>query len=171
MALALTLGTLGAAAIAGAIGLGIAGLAVLHSERKGDRRKNKKRRNNLGGLRQDSYRRRGARVRRAVSGDSATAVQNLLQVIREEDVTGCGLKLVCELAGARAEELGTEERAILDLIGPAVPPGEGLLASGGARDYMWAKAFGQQRGNCAQAFPDCHFSGAEIMATVRNFLP
>ncbi|XP_068246310.1 uncharacterized protein [Palaemon carinicauda] len=179
MALPLTLGTLGAGsfvalaggtAIAGAIGLGIAGLAVLLSRQKDYRKKQQKkeRYQQNSANQQDSYYRRTSRGKRAAK---SSAVNNLLQVIREEDVTGCGLKLVCELAGTTEEELGTEERAILDLIGPIVPPGEGLLPSGGARDYMLAKAFGQQYGNCTQAFPNCHLQGTDIMANVMNFLP
>ncbi|KAK7075136.1 hypothetical protein SK128_009534 [Halocaridina rubra] len=110
------------------------------------------------------------RKKRSADEESA-AVTNLLQVIRNEDVTGCGLKLVCELAGMREEELYEEEIAILNLVGPVVPPGHGLLPPGGAGDYKIARLFGQQHGDCSLAFPLCPFNGTELMGALMSFLP
>ncbi|KAK7075135.1 hypothetical protein SK128_009533 [Halocaridina rubra] len=169
----ITLGTLGAgglaaalaggAALAGAIGLGVAGIAALVHKKEGNRGYRGGKRRGHGG--HGHY-----RGKRSVEDESA-ALQNLLQVIRAEDVTGCGMKLVCELAGLREEALMEEELAILDLVGPVVRPGEGLLPPGGAGDYKAAKMYGLQQGNCSQAFPLCPLNGTELMGAVMNYLP
>ena len=43
-------------------------------------------------------------------------LENFLEVVRRQDVTGCGLRLVCELAQERGE-LYPEHEAILDIVG------------------------------------------------------
>ncbi|XP_037788438.1 uncharacterized protein LOC119583805 [Penaeus monodon] len=92
-------------AVAGAVGLGVLGLAALAS-RGGGRR-------NRGG------RRKGHRRGRRSSVEDADdwRMQNALELVRAEDVTGCGMRLVCELASQEEEDLVQEELAILALLG------------------------------------------------------
>ncbi|XP_071531596.1 uncharacterized protein [Panulirus ornatus] len=148
-----------AAAVAGAVGLGVAGLAIGRSLRR-DRDHG-----GYGGQRGGYHRRR-----RSEKEESA-ALENLMELIREEDVTGCGKRLVCELAAADDQRLTVEELSILNLVGPAVKPGEGLLPKGATWEYRAARGFGQTSGDCGQAFPMCALNGTQLMDTVMAFLP
>ncbi|XP_069979349.1 uncharacterized protein [Penaeus vannamei] len=146
-------------AVAGAVGLGVLGLAALAS-RGGGRR-------NRGGRRKGH--RRG---RRSVDDAEDWRMQNALELVRAEDVTGCGMRLVCELAGQEEEDLVQEELAILALLGPDVKPGEGVLPPGGARgEYLQARSFGGRGGDCGAAFPMCPLNGSQLMDTVMAYLP
>lgn len=99
-------------------------------------------------------------------------MQNALELVRAEDVTGCGMRLVCELAGQEEEDLVQEELAILALLGPDVKPGEGVLPPGGARgEYLQARSFGGRGGDCGAAFPMCPLNGSQLMDTVMAYLP
>ncbi|XP_037788427.1 uncharacterized protein LOC119583796 [Penaeus monodon] len=147
-------------AVAGAVGLGVLGLAALAS-RGGGRR-------NRGG------RRKGHRRGRRSSVEDADdwRMQNALELVRAEDVTGCGMRLVCELASQEEEDLVQEELAILALLGPYVKPGEGVLPPGGARgEYLQARSFGGRGGDCGAAFPMCALNGTQLMDTVMAYLP
>lgn len=95
-------GLAAAAAVAGAVGLGLAGAAALGRGRR---------------------RRKGGRRRygRDVTGagdaeDERAALLRLLEVIREEDVSGCGRRLVCHLAASDRSQLPEEHLAIMDLL-------------------------------------------------------
>lgn len=104
--------------------------------------------------------------------DTEWRMQNALELVRAEDVTGCGMRLVCELAGQEEEDLVQEELAILALLGPDVKPGEGVLPPGGARgEYLQARNFGAQGGDCGAAFPMCPLNGSQLMDTVMAYLP
>ncbi|XP_069979348.1 uncharacterized protein [Penaeus vannamei] len=145
-------------AVAGAVGLGVLGLAALASRGAG---------RGSGGGRNKGYR----RGRRSVD-DAGRRMQNALELVRAEDVTGCGMRLVCELAGQEEEDLVQEELAILALLGPDVTPGEGVLPPGGARgEYLQARSFGGRGGDCGAAFPMCPLNGSQLMDTVMAYLP
>ncbi|XP_042877382.1 uncharacterized protein LOC122256633 [Penaeus japonicus] len=145
-------------AVAGAVGLGVLGLAALAS-RGGGRR-------NRGGKR----RHRGRRSN--VEAEEDWRMQNALELVRAEDVTGCGMRLVCELATQEEEDLVQEELAILAMLGPDVKPGEGVLPPGGARGaYLQARTFGGRGGDCGAAFPMCPLNGTQLMDTVMAYLP
>ncbi|XP_047477322.1 uncharacterized protein LOC125030948 [Penaeus chinensis] len=147
-------------AVAGAVGLGVLGVAALAS-RGGGRR-------NRGGRRNGH--RRGRRS--TVEDDDDWRMQNALELVRAEDVTGCGMRLVCELASQEEEDLVQEELAILALLGPDVKPGEGVLPPGGARgEYLQARSFGGRGGDCGAAFPMCPHNGTQLMDTVMAYLP
>ena len=121
--------SIAAAALAGALGLGLAA----HVLRGRGGRDNDNRYKHNGGY--DSYshsgyhdsgyqdsgyghhgkRRRRRREIKSQSDDER--LSQLLEVIRREDVTECGLRLVCDLASVPIEELTEDEIAILELIG------------------------------------------------------
>ncbi|XP_037788472.1 uncharacterized protein LOC119583826 [Penaeus monodon] len=92
-------------AVAGAVGLGVLGLAALAS--RGGRRRHR------GGRRRHHHRGR----RSSVEVDTEWRMQNALELVRAEDVTGCGMRLVCELASQEEQDLVQEELAILALLG------------------------------------------------------
>ncbi|ROT62531.1 hypothetical protein C7M84_019618 [Penaeus vannamei] len=96
----------------------------------------------------------------------------LLEVVSEQDESGCGKRLVCELAAAEAEderELLEEELAILEFVGDLVP-GEDLRAQGAALDYKLAKAQGMEGRDCGLLYPSCIYNGTEIMTSVLAYL-
>ncbi|XP_066946839.1 uncharacterized protein [Macrobrachium rosenbergii] len=147
-----------ATAVAGAVGLGFLGVASIFRRRSRSRSKHRP----SGGY--------GRRRRRAAK-KKTVAIGNSLRLIRQEDVTGCGLKFMCELAKRDPGELTVEELSVLSLVGPVVKPGEGLMPDGAVGDYMRAKALGQAGGSCSEAYPLCTFSGTQLMEIVVGFLP
>ncbi|XP_018008448.2 uncharacterized protein LOC108666141 isoform X2 [Hyalella azteca] len=44
--------------------------------------------------------------------------ERMMEVVRAQDSSGCGLKLVCELASLNNEQLTYDHLAMLDLVGP-----------------------------------------------------
>ncbi|XP_042877366.1 probable H/ACA ribonucleoprotein complex subunit 1 [Penaeus japonicus] len=172
---------LGAAALAGAVGLGLAAVAFGGRNRGGNKGGYRGGYGHHGG---GGYGHHGGggyghhggyggyhRRRRSVE-DESEALDNLMALIRQEDVTGCGLKLMCELGAAPEDELTVEELSIMHLVGPIVKPGEGVLPSGSATThYRDAKTFGQEGGECAKEFPMCPLNRAQLMETVMNYLP
>ncbi|XP_037782935.1 uncharacterized protein LOC119579263 [Penaeus monodon] len=170
---------LGAAALAGAVGLGLAAAAAAaFGGRNRGGNKGGYRGHHGGGYGHHGggYGHHGGyggyhRRRRSVEEDSE-ALDNLMALIRQEDVTGCGMRLMCELGAAPEDELTVEELSILHLVGPIVKPGEGVLPSGSATSqYRNAKDFGREGGECAKAFPMCPLDRAQLMDTVMNYLP
>ncbi|XP_027227909.1 uncharacterized protein [Penaeus vannamei] len=133
---------------AGAVGLSIASLAAVLKQPYG-------------------YRNR--RYGRSVRGDSA-ALERTMALIRQEDVTGCGMRLVCELGALPAR--GAHEDAILELVG-RLPPGTDLRAAGETAlgQYRLSRALGEGGGDCARAFPLCPFNGSQLMQTVSGYVP
>ncbi|XP_064115257.1 uncharacterized protein LOC135221407 [Macrobrachium nipponense] len=148
-----------ATAVAGAVGLGFLGVASIFRRRSRSRSKHRP----TGGY--------GRRRRRAAKNKKNVAIGNSLRLIRQEDVTGCGLKFMCELAKRDPTGLTVEELSVLNLVGPVVRPGEGLLPDRAIDDYRRAKALGQGGGSCSEAYPLCAFSGSQLMETVSGFLP
>ncbi|XP_042877367.1 uncharacterized protein LOC122256622 [Penaeus japonicus] len=159
-----TVGVLGgaglaaAAAVAGAVGLGL--LALAGAGRRSNRRRN-------------GHRRYGREAGEAGAQDEEwPALENLLQDVRRQDTTGCGRRLLCELAQEDEEALSLEELEILSLVGPDVTPGEGLLPPGGASgEFARARAFGRDGGDCGAAFPLCPLNGTQLMDSVMAYLP
>ncbi|KAK7068905.1 hypothetical protein SK128_012584 [Halocaridina rubra] len=150
-----------AAAAAGAVGLGLAGAAALLGGRG--------RRRGGGGRRR--YHGRGKRQAPPRQESEDTVIERVLDLIRQQDITGCGMRLVCELAGIREEELNEEQQAILNLVGPVTKPGEGLLPPGGARDFKEARFLGFTEGKCQESFPLCPLNGTQLMELIDAFVP
>ncbi|XP_066959360.1 uncharacterized protein [Macrobrachium rosenbergii] len=164
MALTFTVGTGAAvaagvaAAAAGAVGLGLLGAAAL-SRRGGGRFGRRGGRNRFGRQAQKQV-------------EESNALERALDLIRQQDVTGCGMRLVCELAGLREENLTEEEKAILDIVEPRPKAGEGVLpSSSGAVDYKIAKELGHRHADCSLTFPLCSFNGTQLMNIVDGYLP
>ncbi|KAK4324954.1 hypothetical protein Pmani_004443 [Petrolisthes manimaculis] len=157
-------GLVAAAAVAGAVGLGLAGVAALAGiGRKGRRR------------RKGGRRRYGRDVTTTGAGaeeDERAALMRLLEVIKEEDVTGCGRRLMCELAASDPTQLEEEHLAILDLLEPVVRPGEGLLPPGSAaEEYVRARGVGESGGDCALAYPACPVPPSQLPQLILDYLP
>ncbi|XP_037783627.1 probable H/ACA ribonucleoprotein complex subunit 1-like protein [Penaeus monodon] len=96
----------------------------------------------------------------------------LMEIISDQDESGCGKRLVCELAAAEAEDerqLLMEELAILEFVGDIVP-GEDLRAQGAALDYKLAKERGREGRDCGLLYPSCIYNGTEIMTSVLAYL-
>ncbi|XP_064088314.1 uncharacterized protein LOC135202784 [Macrobrachium nipponense] len=144
-----------AAVAAGAVGLGLAAVANLFGERN---------RHYYHGV----YRgRRQAQepdeeVEEGKSGtgeeDESVALERLLDLIRSQDVTGCGLRLMCDLANRNENELDALRLGILNLVEPLPKPGEGILPSGGAGDYKMSRFHGQSGEDCFSLYPSCPLS-------------
>ncbi|KAK7068904.1 hypothetical protein SK128_012583 [Halocaridina rubra] len=122
--------------------------------------------------------RRGRRRGREVQDNNvpeAEILERTLTLIRQQDITGCGLRLVCELAGLNEEELDEEQKAILSLVDMANDhrhtPGEGILPSLGATDYKAARTVGIMQGDCGTSFPMCSLNGTELMQVIGHYLP
>ena len=99
--------TIGAGAAAAAVGSALAagalGLALLaRGHRGGGRRKN----------RHHGYSRHGRSV-----AEEQQQIEKFLEEIRIKDVSGCGKRLVCELAAKDPELLTQEQDNILDTVG------------------------------------------------------
>ncbi|XP_064115266.1 uncharacterized protein LOC135221419 [Macrobrachium nipponense] len=154
--------TIGAAQLAGAVGLGIASLAAqaivgsVVGGRGGGRG---------GGSRRGSHNRYGRDLK-----DEREALDNLLEMVFLQDGTGCGMKLVCDLAGKEEDELVGEDLNILALVGPGVPPGEGLLPKSGADVYRNARYIGETGAPCDKIFASCPMNGTEIRGITQKFL-
>ncbi|XP_068227632.1 uncharacterized protein [Palaemon carinicauda] len=157
--------TVGAAQVAGAVGLGIASLAAqalvggIAGGIGGGRRGGK------GGRRGGSHHRYGRGLK-----DERAALDNLMEMVFLQDGTGCGMKLVCDLAGKGEDELTDEDLNILALVGPAVAPGEGFLPTTGADVYRNARYIGESGAACDQVFKSCPVNGTEISAVTQKFL-
>ncbi|XP_042203352.1 uncharacterized protein LOC121853348 [Homarus americanus] len=150
-------------AVAGAVGLGLLGLAA--GSRGGRRRGGRRRQGNFRRFGREA----GEEVRQ--QQEEQEALERTLELIRVEDVTGCGLRLMCELAATPSETLLQEQMAILNLVGPSVRPGEGLLPPGATGDYLAAKSLGAAGGDCGLAFPECPLGGTQLMDQVMAYLP
>ncbi|KAK8378142.1 hypothetical protein O3P69_018837 [Scylla paramamosain] len=127
----------------------------------------------LAGRRRGRGRRfRGGRRRfgRAVAEESP-AVERIMALIREEDASGCARRMACELGGRAQGDLSEEERSILDLVGPGVSPGEGVLPEGAVWEYRAARGLGEAGADCGQAYPTCPLGGAQLMNAVTAYLP
>lgn len=100
-------GVAAAAAVAGAVGLGLLALAGL------GRRSSSRRRS--------GYRKHGRYGREVPAAEAQIQEQadleNLLEDVWRQDETGCGRRLLCELAKEDEEELSQEELDILSLVG------------------------------------------------------
>ncbi|XP_069979345.1 uncharacterized protein [Penaeus vannamei] len=157
-------GVAAAAAVAGAVGLGLLALAGIgrRSSRRSSRRS----------YRHKNSHRYGREAPAAEKQEQAAALENLLEDVRLQDETGCGRRLLCELAKEDEQELSQEEFDILSMVGPDVKPGEGLLPPFSATgEYARARAFGRKGGDCDAAFPLCPFNGSQLMDNVMAYLP
>ncbi|MPC44392.1 uncharacterized protein LOC123512811 [Portunus trituberculatus] len=155
----LGLGAAGAVA-AGAAVAGLAGAVTLAGLALAGRRRGRGRR----------FRGGRRRFGRAVAEESA-AVERIMALIREEDDSGCARRMVCELGRRAQETLSEEEKDILDLVGPGVPPGQGVLPEGASWEYRAVRGLGEAGGNCGHAFPTCTLGGAQLMSAVTAYLP
>ncbi|XP_037783344.1 uncharacterized protein LOC119579531 [Penaeus monodon] len=142
-----------AAFVVGAVGLGVASVA-----------------RTLANIR---FRRRyHYRYGRSLGGDAA-ALERTMALIRQEDVTGCGMRLVCELGALPAR--GAREDAILELVG-TLPPGSDLraLSTGegvsALEEYRRARSLGERGHDCEKAFRFCPFNGTELMSAVVGYV-
>ncbi|XP_042882275.1 uncharacterized protein LOC122259513, partial [Penaeus japonicus] len=97
MAAAVAASGIAAAFVVGAVGLGIASVA-----------------RTLANIR--FRRRHHFRYGRSIREDSA-ALERTMALIRKEDVTGCGMRLVCELGALPAHRRDAHGDAILELVG------------------------------------------------------
>ncbi|XP_068227504.1 uncharacterized protein [Palaemon carinicauda] len=155
--------TIGAAGLAaGAVGLGVAGLAALLSRRGGNRKKQRKHHKKT----KTTHTRYGRG-----DDDGQDNLERMMDLIRREDVTGCGLRLMCELAKEDPGDLIGEEMAILDLVGTPLLPGEDVRGLGALGEYREAKAVGLNQGSCGQTYFMCPLNGTQLMDTVMGFLP
>ncbi|KAK7068906.1 hypothetical protein SK128_012585 [Halocaridina rubra] len=93
-------------------------------------------------------------------------LQRAVTLIRKQDVTGCGMKLVCELAGLNEDELTADQREILKLV-DKLPNEDG----GGITDYKAALEVGRSLSSCSQTFPLCSLTGTQLMQTIDSYLP
>ncbi|XP_066959364.1 uncharacterized protein [Macrobrachium rosenbergii] len=148
-----------AVAVAGAVGLGIAGVAALFSRRRGTKMKHKKQR-------KKTYTRYGRE-----DDDGQDNLKRMMELIRREDVTGCGLRLMCELAAENPRDLIDEEIAILELVGAPLTPGEDVRGLGALGEYREAKTVGLNHGSCGKTYFMCPLNGTQLMETVMGFLP
>ncbi|XP_047477990.1 uncharacterized protein LOC125031331 [Penaeus chinensis] len=162
-----------AAAAAGAAGLGLLGLGALAvggRRRRGHRGSRGSRKKPSSG----GYQRRRRSVEEALAlqeeQEEAEALEAALEIIRERDVSGCGLLLVCDLARRDRSDLGPEEATVLDLIGPVIP-GTGVFPPGAVGEYRHAKALGQAGVECPEAFPTCPFNGTQLLNTFLTYVP
>ncbi|XP_071531603.1 uncharacterized protein [Panulirus ornatus] len=144
------LASAGYLAVAGALGLSIASLVSSFTRRR--------------------FRGRSRyRFRRSVHGGSR-ALERTMELIRREDVTGCGMRLLCELARLRQDHITGEEQAILDLVGPAIDPWSGVSPRGALQEYKTAKGFGEAGGDCGKVFSLCPLNGTQLMETVLGYV-
>ncbi|XP_042203353.1 uncharacterized protein LOC121853349 [Homarus americanus] len=132
-------------AVAGAVGLALIGSA----------------RRNFGG-RRSNRRRFGRRGRRAVD-EEQSALNKMLELVKMEDTSSCGKKLMCELAAQPYDSLPQLGRDITTLVG-SVKPGEGLLPPGGAGEYMGAKSYGALGWNCGELYNTCPYDSQQMMS-------
>ncbi|XP_066959362.1 uncharacterized protein [Macrobrachium rosenbergii] len=160
---------IGAAALAGAASLGLAGLAVAAFH--GRRRRGRK------GHRGHGYGHHGGhgygyhgRKRRSVEEEEETR-ERILELIREEDILDCGMRLVCELGGSDEDELSMEEIAILSLVGPVVRPGEGILPGTASAAYRIARTAGYSQTNCTELYSKCPVDSKNLVEAVMSFIP
>lgn len=172
----ITVGAAAAAvALAGVIGLKVAGLAALafhggrshgghggygHSQHS----------HGYGGHHQHGHGYGYGRKKRSAELE-AEALEGVMEMIRQEDVSGCGLRLVCELGAAEEGQLSIEEISILNLVGPVIQPGEGLLPDSASVDYRAARTYGSSNINCTEAYPKCPIAGEFLMDSVISHIP
>jgi len=89
------------------------------------------------------------------------------------DRFGCGLRLVCELEATPDEQLGTDEKLILSMFGRQVKPAtfSQLSAANPKSGFQNAAFIGKNAKNvseCAEAFDQCPFDRATIMAAFES---
>ncbi|KAK4308965.1 hypothetical protein Pmani_019384 [Petrolisthes manimaculis] len=156
--MALVIGPMVTGVAAGAIGMAIYGLAVYRRRRALTRRS-----------RNRNARRYNRRYYRSTSEDTP-ALERVMEGIRKQDVSGCGLRLVCELASRTHQDLAMEEWAILDLVGNGVKGGDGD-GDGALQQYKTARGVGEKGGNCGTSFPYCPLTGTQLMHSIMAYLP
>lgn len=144
---------LGALAFAGSGALaaaGAAGLALLG-------------RGGGGGGRRRGGRGRGRHGRSITPQEETNQVNQFLEEIKANDLSGCGRKLVCELAAKDPLDLNEEEAGILEAVGPAVVPGQGILPPEAVWDYREARGHGVLGESCTNLYNRCHMDASSIM--------
>ncbi|XP_064115255.1 uncharacterized protein LOC135221405 [Macrobrachium nipponense] len=165
---------IGAAALAGAASLGLAGLAVaaFHGKRRRGRKGHGYRHGygHHGGGGGHGYGYHGRKRRRSVEEEEETR-ERILELIREEDVLDCGMRLVCELGGNDEDELSMEELAILSLVGPVVQPGEGILPGRASAAYRIARTAGYSQTNCTELYSKCPVDNKNLVEAVMSYIP
>ncbi|XP_064115258.1 uncharacterized protein LOC135221408 [Macrobrachium nipponense] len=137
--------------IGGAVGIGLASIAAHFTRRSG-------------------YGRHHYRYGRSAQDDSS-ALERTMNLIRQQDFSGCGLKLVCDLASMTDDQLASEEMSILSLVGTSIKPGEGLLPTSALQEYQAARGLGEYGYDCALAFPSCPLNSTQLIETVMSYLP
>lgn len=120
----------GAAATAGAVGLGLLGLAALSrgrdrsSDGYGHGHEHGYSRHRRHALEDKKYSPKSKKPKFSRPDikdfleeyeDSPEALERALQEIKSQDLSGCGLKMMCDLA--QRDSLTVEELAVLDLVG------------------------------------------------------
>ncbi|XP_047477191.1 uncharacterized protein LOC125030899 [Penaeus chinensis] len=144
-----------AAFVVGAVGLGIASVARTLANIRFRRR---------------YHHRYGRSIR-----EDAAALERTMALIRQEDVTGCGMRLVCELGARPARDRDAHGDAILELVG-TLPPGSDLhaLSAGegvsALQEYRRARSLGERGHDCEKAFRFCPFNGTELMSAVVGYV-
>ncbi|XP_064115256.1 keratin, type I cytoskeletal 17-like [Macrobrachium nipponense] len=167
--LGLGLGAVGAAALAGAVKLGLAAKAFLLHRGGGYGGGGYGGGGYGGGY--GGYEGGGFGRRKRSAEDESEALARVLDLIRREDVAGCGLRLVCELASSEEEELTVEELSILNIVGPPARPEERISSENGVNDYRVAKSIGLERENCTRAYSFCPLDGTQLRGAIVAHLP
>ncbi|KAF2359413.1 hypothetical protein FHG87_009823 [Trinorchestia longiramus] len=100
----------------------------------------------------------------------------MMEVVRAQDASKCGLKLVCELASLNDEQLTYDHLAMLDLVGPSInpdnvllPPEENLDNLDARSQYRLARGVGANGYSCVKYYPSCPIE--DIVAVVDQILP
>ncbi|CAL4067423.1 unnamed protein product [Meganyctiphanes norvegica] len=96
-------------------------------------------------------------------------LQETLELIRKHDTTGCGKRLMCELANMDQEQLTVEELSILNLVSHNTQ--SGVRPNQASQEYLDAKTKGQQGEDCGQVYPLCKMNGKQLMSIVMDYLP
>ncbi|KAK4308966.1 hypothetical protein Pmani_019385 [Petrolisthes manimaculis] len=161
----LTLGgiglTVGAAAVAGAVGLGIVAAAATGVYRNhgyggggGSGGGVEHNNNNSGG-----------------DGSLSLLLGDAMEMVKAQDVSGCGRRLVCELASGHPQTLTVHELAILKFVGSGVVPGEGVLPPDALLQYKTAKGYGEGGKDCGQLYLHCPYNSTQLMQVIMHYLP
>ncbi|XP_053650768.1 uncharacterized protein [Cherax quadricarinatus] len=112
----------------------------------------------------------GRRGKRSIHEESA-ALENVMEEIRAQDVSGCGRRLVCELAATDLRRLTVQELSILNLVGPSVLPRKYLSSGAASGEYRAARGVGEAGLDCGQIFTTCPLSGSQLRIAVLALLP
>ncbi|KAK7081587.1 hypothetical protein SK128_006589 [Halocaridina rubra] len=113
----------------------------------------------------------GHRRKKRSPEQEAEALENVLELIRQEDVSGCGLRLICQLGELPEEELTIEELSMLQLVGPPIQIEDSIPSNKASWDYRVARTIGYSGGDCGEAYPKCPLAGKQLINAVMEYIP